>query len=425
MLDVFLLVVYKYFCSRFNVRAYASLIRSLFLRILGFDITRSVAIFLAMSSHVYAEVGLGNYVPADIAIPYRFISQIAPLIFIILFGTMLEIVYYPRWTKEKQEEVASRLFLRAIQCWVLYAISIFVLFIVDDGYSFAFSISCLIFMGNSPYTEILKFYSVALALAPVVLWARGRFGLIPLVVISVLFQSAWPIFNSMPDAYSDLGIHLQIARFIKFITGFGSPMIAGPSLLHGITLIIAGQCLGKLVAWSLKEEHSERSLTGFSNLSTEKIQILLMAMIALAVGIAVSLPSGWFLSMADMSFRIESNFIYFLLGAIFAFFASLVFVWVVDIKLYNYKNQWIACSFFGRTSLFTFSWGNILLYLNIYEPKNEVSSFIFYFVLIACVCFMSLLFDTVVRKSSIFKNGLLQLNLPLKRSAQRLARYIY
>lgn len=325
------------------------------MRIVGFDITRSIAILLAMSSHVYAEVGLGSYVTEGISIPYRFIAQIAPLIFILLFGTMLEIVYFPRWAAGKRVEVTSRLLLRAIQCWVLYAISIFVLFVVDDGYSLAFSISCLIFMGNSPYTEILKFYAVALAIAPILLSARGRFGILPLVIASASFQAAWPVLNALPDAHQSLGIHLQIARFIKFFTGFGSPMNAGPSVLHGITLIVAGQCLGKLVIGNHKNQQiDDKKLERAANFET-RVRTLLLLMLFISIIMIILLPSGAFLGMADMSLRMESNVLYFLIGTVFAFLSSLAFVWIVDIKYPNLKETWVSWSFFGRTSLFTFS----------------------------------------------------------------------
>jgi hypothetical protein len=204
------------------------------MRIMGIDSVRSIAILLAMFSHVYAETELGQHLPPEVATPLRVVLQIATPIFILLFGTMLELVYFPRWLSGQREEVTSRLLKRALQCWVLYALSIFCLFLVDEGYSLKFTIACLILMGNSPFTEILKFYAVALALSPLLLRVRERIGIISLVVLALAYQAVWPLLHSMPDAQDDLGVPLEAARLMKFLSGFGSPRLAGPSIFHGL-----------------------------------------------------------------------------------------------------------------------------------------------------------------------------------------------
>ncbi|MGZ3216259.1 hypothetical protein [Paracoccus sp. T5] len=216
------------------------------MRIIGLDAARSLAIVLAMSSHVYVEAGLQPHVPDQLSQIMRLAFQIATPTFILLFGTMLEVIYQPRWTSTAaRRQVAGHLVSRALQCWALYAISIFALFLSHDQYSLRFSIGTMLFMGNSPYTEILKFYAVVLALASVLLWLRARLGLWPLVVAALAYHAAWPLLTALPDAHHDLGAPLAVGRLIMFATGFGGLQLAGPSILHGLTLVVAGQCLGQ------------------------------------------------------------------------------------------------------------------------------------------------------------------------------------
>lgn len=383
------------------------------MRILGLDVTRSLAIFLAMFSHVYAEVNLRSYLTSEISIPLQFMLQVSTPIFVLLFGTMLEIVYYPRWISEGKRAVASKLFLRAAQCYVLYAISILTLYLTNSEFSFAFSVSCLLFMGNSPYTEILKFYSVALAIAPALLWARSRFGLAPLVALAFLYQAIWPILSAVPDAHRDLGLHLQFARLIKFVTGFGSPKIAGPSVLHGLTLVAAGQMLGALIS---KRSTSGAKITkhkGPEGFFERRVSSALCIMIFISVLAGFFLPSEAYLGLADMSLRMKSHVLYFGIGIISAFTVSIAFVWLVDVRTQGSKAAWVTLSFFGRTSLFTFAWGNILLYAIRYQPSSATSVYIFAGLLTAAICLMSLVFDMVLRHSISAQSLLRVLNVPL------------
>ena len=79
------------------------------MRIIGLDAARSLAIVLAMSSHVFADVGLYAHMPGPLTRIAGFAFQIATPTFILLFGTMLEVVYRPRWTtRQARHGVAMR-----------------------------------------------------------------------------------------------------------------------------------------------------------------------------------------------------------------------------------------------------------------------------------------------------------------------------
>lgn len=359
------------------------------MRIVGVDVARSVAITMAMASHVWAETDLSRYSPDELSLVLRFIFQVATPTFILLFGTMLEFVYLPRWADPAARPgVAVRLMSRALQCWILYAISIFALFLVDDGYSLPFSIGTVLFMGNSPYTEILKFYAVVLALAPLLLWAREKWGLIPLIAASLLWQVAWLWLSKLPDAQNDLGLPLHAARIVKFVTGFGDLPLAGPSVMHGLTLVVVGLCLGSFLADSAARENLGRRVSGLLTAST------LVAVLGFIV-----MPQGTFAAMSNMSLRMISHPFYFAIGAVMAVWLTAFCILLGDILNIGSKAGWARTTFFGRTSMFTFAWGNILLYLVQPEPQDLNSTLLWAALLLAAICAMSFFFDQAVRRS--------------------------
>lgn len=391
------------------------------MRILGIDFARSLAIFFAMLAHVFVEAGAHQYLSPDISRVLGVVFQLATPIFVLLFGTMLELAYYPKWQSGQQRQITARLIKRAIQCWILYAISIFSLVLVDEGYSLKFAVACILFMGNSPYTEILKFYAVALLVAPLLLWARARFGLVPLVILAVCVQAAWPLFNALPDVQHDLGFSLKFARVVKFFSGFGSPQLAGPSIIHGLGLVIFGQCIGWFIARSrvyqtIPKPGQPGKPVGFSdNIPKAAIFFLILTVIG-----ALIAPKWVLDGLADMSLRMNSHFIYFAAGTLSAVAVTMAFIWALDARPGTRSPIWYKLSFFGRTSMFTFAWGNILLYLIDYRPDNAAGAFITAAALMATICLMSFAFDALMRNSQQARSLLEMINRPLDLLAQRL-----
>ena len=92
-------------------------------RIIGIDLVRSVAICGAMLSHVVVMTGLTLPAPAADHL-FRIALQTSAPIFIVLFGSMLELAYRPKFVPGGRADVAARLIARALQCWALYALSV-------------------------------------------------------------------------------------------------------------------------------------------------------------------------------------------------------------------------------------------------------------------------------------------------------------
>ena len=100
-------------------------------------------------------------------------------------------------------------------------------------------------------------------------------------------------------------------------------------------------------------------------------------------------PFGTVLAIADMSLRNENHPIYFTLGLGFTIVAVLLCVLAFDVLQRDWGSRLL---FMGKTSLFTFSFGNILLYAAP-DPDSGLSMSILMSVGFFClICAQSYLF---------------------------------
>ncbi|PTE19750.1 Long-chain-fatty-acid--CoA ligase, partial [Cereibacter changlensis JA139] len=113
-------------------------------RIVGIDVCRSIAILLAMLSHTLIEFGVFHFVGDAATVP-RFLIQMAPVTFICLFGAMLEIVYKPRVEGPRRASALRQLYIRAVQCYLLYCLTIVVMVLVGD-ISVGYALRCILML---------------------------------------------------------------------------------------------------------------------------------------------------------------------------------------------------------------------------------------------------------------------------------------
>ncbi|WDA12413.1 hypothetical protein [Paracoccus marcusii] len=70
--------------------------------------------------------------------------------------------------------------------------------------------------------------------------------------------------------------------------------------------------------------------------------------------------------------------------------------------------------------MFTFAWGNVLLYLVAPQPTDVIGALIWTAALLAALCVMSLGFDRAARRSTTVATTLTQLRRPADWLAERL-----
>ncbi|MBY0406379.1 MAG: DUF3603 family protein, partial [Rickettsiales bacterium] len=204
-------------------------------RIYGLDLARSLAIFLAIIGHSVNNYNGGKELFSEwSALLFR---STGPT-FITVFGIFVELVYAPVLVRQGPAAMAKKLFVRAVQCYTLYAFSCLVLALVQN-YSVMYTLRMVVLLGATPYTDILKFYAAMLLLSPLFVMVKHRYGIWPLVAFCLMVHVLHYFFYPVPyyDGFTGSDI------LFTYLYG-ASTVVAGPSVLHGITFVVTGMWLG-------------------------------------------------------------------------------------------------------------------------------------------------------------------------------------
>lgn len=352
-------------------------------RIIGIDICRSFAILLAMLSHAFVETQALTFLPKDVSIPLRFLLQMAPPIFIILFGAMLEIVYKSRFEGGQIRQATQRLLTRALQCYLLYGVSILAM-LAAGQITAGYAARCMLLMGVTPYADILKFYALALAFAPAFLMIRMRWGLAPLVVVSILVHAAYPLFAAVP-APPQIAGQDYLSPVIGFLSGMTTQEVGGPSVLHGMTFVVWGLVIGQAVGQVMSGQTREIVRRG---------RLVLASMFCLAVIVTLVrwhwyAPFETMTEIANLTLRNANLPIYFALGCCFTIASLALCLFLYDRKGVRFGH---SVTFAGRTSLFTFSMGNVILYLAPDLNLGPLHAWLYTGLLFGLICLQSYVF---------------------------------
>lgn len=326
-------------------------------RIKGVDICRSVAILLAMWSHVLVTFGAHWEGPSYAWV--RFAMQMAPVAFICLFGAMLEISYARKFREGNVENAVCRMYVRAAQCYVLYAITVIALFIAGR-YSVGYSLRTILMIGITPFTDILKFYALAIIIAPVLISIRLKWGLWPLVLAFIMIQMAHPLLEIV--RYTSVeGKKDYIGPIIGFLYGGSNADVGAPSLIHGIALVCIGIVLG-VATNAIFSAESQKRRAGWTWFAA-----------IWAVSLVVSIffwaeTTDVLQKIVTLKIRNENHPFYYALGLFATTTFLLICIVLFDIIGFTFANK---IRFIGTVSLFTFCFGNVLLYLQPFGPPAE------------------------------------------------------
>lgn len=351
-------------------------------RLNGVDFARSAAILVAMFSH--SLVASGVYIfgsPADL-MPLLVLIHFAAPTFIALFGAMLEIAYLTRIRAGQGGAAVNRLMTRALQCYLLYALCAIVMFAIGHA-TIEQTLRRVALFGYMPFVEILRFYVYMLLLAPLLLVVRNRYGLAPLLIIAALIQLAYPLFRAIPDIPEMTG-----GYYVHYIANaiYGdSDENQVPSILHGLSLVIFGMTVGNIAQGWLSGDHTVRRAAHR------------MFAILLTVSAAASLlmwnwrdPGATIADLGLGELRGLNHPLYYSSAAVGILLAIALATYVLDVRKAGFAKPVL---FAGRTSLFTFSFGNILLFLAPPLAQSLGQAWVCAFVLFALICLQSWLFD--------------------------------
>ena len=356
-------------------------------RIIGIDICRSFAIIAAMGSHSLVASG-GFEMNHNAAMTVlRFFMQLSPPLFIGLFGSMLQIAYRPKFAGGDFDAGVRQLLSRAAQCYLLYVTCVAIRFAMGD-FSLGYALRCAFLIGVTPFVDILKFYAIMLLVAPAAIFiaTRYRLGLAVLIAVSLLPHLAYPLMSNLPLPPPVFG-----KDYLSFPASFlygGAPGAGGPSLLHGFFFVFIGMLIGQLAEKLLSSAPGE----------PRQARRSLLLMLIVSGGISVALwtwqdPYATVRAISDMSLRNHNHPTYFALGT----FAMTAAAWVA-LELYDRRGATFGKGvvFIGSSSLFTFSFGNMLL---IAAPKFTLSpagSLLYGLVLLVAILLLSWSFRRIL-----------------------------
>ena len=162
------------------------------------DVARAYAIALALFAHAMTAFGGWDFLFVPVAAGLKLVTATATPLFVFMFGLMLELHYARRAVRDGFEPTMKRLLKRGGQCYVGYALTAIAgviggyLTITEAGLALAF-------LDNARFGNILRLYSLALVVAPAVLWLRLQFGV---RVIALGIVAIW-IGDIILDAYSE------------------------------------------------------------------------------------------------------------------------------------------------------------------------------------------------------------------------------
>jgi len=228
----------------------------------------------------------------------------------------------------------------------------------------------------TPFVDILKFYTVMLFVAPIIISVSTRFkrGLAILLALAMaphLAYPLWPPLEPLPIVFG----HDYLSLPASFLYG-GNSGAGGPSLLHGLILVVYGMWLGKIAEGLINGDKHFRRLARRTLLGAT----ILSGLVSAALW-DWSDAFGTLNALADMSLRNINHPLYYALGV----FGLTSACWAA-LEFYDLREQKIGrqLNFIGSTSLFTFSFGNIAL---IVAPEIKTGLFgsIAYGIVLLCV----------------------------------------
>lgn len=321
------------------------------------DSTRGIAALLAILSHLSSDqfrfLDYGYF--AGISL----FTRMATPMFMILFGTMIALVYIPRLSRGPDEEdtVVRRLLSRMLTCYLVFG-AITLAAMLSGKIPVEKGLEAMVFIGAGRFGEILKIYAVLFLVIVATLPLLKRFGLYWLFALAGL---GWLLSHAVALIAEPGNVALQ------FFTGYDHGF--GPSVAHSFTFVAFGFVVGEAVT-------GKRSLWLPGAIAAAAAVVLMIA--ALRIG-PYTLAHG----LGTYALRSINHPLYYAYGIVSASAALLVFNRVSALGIFAGLSGTLAE--LGRRSLFIYGFGNAAMnLLPVYEGNAGIG-------LALSVAFMTLL----------------------------------
>jgi hypothetical protein len=318
-------------------------------RVLCIDTARTIAMLFVVHTHTLAALDGWGQLPGTARDLLRAVYWSATPLFVVLFGMTLEYVSVPRLETAGPRAVHRGLLQRCVQCYCGYVAT--ALAAVLSGLQTPLQgLRAAAFLGDTRFSNILKFYTVAMLLAVPLVRFRERFGLgatvallcVPWLLDPLLGLIAWP----PPSAP------------ISYLTGtlFGHPgRASGISTWHSGVLVGAGFLLGSAVRRAVRTGEW-RTVYGTAGVLWA-IGALVVLVLCGTMG-PRAVVQGWIWR----HFRAANHIAYYAIGlslssALVGLLARVFSAQPLDTQ------RWRAALVIGQFSIFAYPFGNVLLNL--------------------------------------------------------------
>jgi hypothetical protein len=334
-------------------------------RIIFIDAARAHAILLALTVHALSTFGGLAHLGENFWVVRIFTHSATPM-FIFMCGMMIEIVYVRKAEVSGTSSVAGRLLVRSFQCYLGYCLIVSAGFFAGS-FDAARAIKAFLFLDNSHFGNILRFYSIVLLLAVPLIFFRVRYGFITNILLLAIILLG---FLYLPAGGSILRSPFDHWELI--LVG-SSTKSYGPSVWHGMTFISCGMIL----AFSL-----------VSSQDMKKFYFTLAVMTAVAFLLLVYIFNQYSVHEILKDFvmaklRGQNHFGYYVIGIILCFFYLLLFslFFRQEGKVGLFSRMLLSL---GKHSLFSYTLGNIILNLLRHEnPTYTLTALLGY-----TICFL-------------------------------------
>lgn len=203
-------------------------------RIPSIDLFRYLTVSFALFSHTLLFLKSDTLSGGDVMLGLKSITRTATPALMILFGVMTEIVYLRRYRSDP-DRAAQGMISRALICYACYGVLV-VLALVFGHVRGGQAMRALLLVAPSPYANIFKIYAFLLPVTLLLVHLRARAGLLgPWAIVAGIWLLDWMVLDRLPAPP-------VLAHFSGFLLGIGTSW--GPSILHGLTLVVMGMTIG-------------------------------------------------------------------------------------------------------------------------------------------------------------------------------------